>query len=210
MAEQINTKLDIQSKLAKDGVITSADFAQVANPAGQAVVADDAKAKEAERRKVAEAKRAEEYAAIPQADRDIFEQAVLHDGRFTKSYSLLGGKFKVSFQSRTVRESSAALQALRKYSDSLRLSNPETRTVMDAALLALQLTNLNGTEYPAITGQLVPTVAENGDKSDPEWYGRLEKWLDASEARLSLVLGAYREFEQVYASLCEKAAIANF
>jgi len=216
MAEQINTKLDIKGKLIRDGVISSADFATMAGSAevapdtGEVSAGEDDAVVETKRREEAESRRAAEYAAIPAADRAAFEQAVIHDGRFVKSYKLLDGKFSVTFQSRTMRESTAAIQSLRKYSDSLRLSNPETRAVADAALLALQITELNGEAYPAVTGVLVPTVLEDGGKSEPAWYGRIEKWMDASEARLNLVLGAYREFERLYQSLCDTASVSSF
>lgn len=198
--ENLDMKLQIKEKIAKDGSISSADLRSMAG--GSTGTASEPEAgQDAPKSK---------YNEFPEEDRKQFEEAVVLDKRFVKKYTLLDGKFTVTFRTRTMRESQAALQALRKYSDNTRLSNPETRSILDAALLALQVVELCGTDYPEVTGTLVPTVSEDGKKQDPEWYGRIEHWMDTPELRLNLVLETYREFENLYNDLCKEATLKNF
>lgn len=148
---------------------------------------------------------------IPEEDVMAFQEAVLYDGRFMKTYTMMDGKFSVTFRSRTVKEGNAVMAATRAINGAERISDIEMRNIMDAALLALQVVSCGGVDYSEVPQDaLLKTVGADGEVTQPEWYGRIKTWLETSEAKLSLVLSAYRKFELLYQRLCKESSIENF
>ena len=150
-------------------------------------------------------------------DKRQFLEAVVTAGRFTKPFSLFGGKISGLLRSRTARESHAMLAELRReYIVGEILGDLGYGDRMRWFALRFQVQELNGIEYPPPAEPLLAQKVlddKGGEKTHaPRWVEEALTFFSKNESD-AIVAALYREvnkFEKLYWALVSHAGDQNF
>jgi len=161
-----------------------------------------------------------EEVEVTSDDKRAFEDAIVLDGRFKRPFSLVNGKIKGVFRSRTAEESRSLLNELNRQWTLASRTSPipasEYASTLRAALLICQIDELQGVKYPELQEPLMAVMGEQqrtGEKAviAPRWYGDMftvfGKMGDGKQAAL---YEALCKFEQKYWTLVKHADDQNF
>lgn len=146
---------------------------------------------------------------ITQEDKSAFIDAVVSNTRFTKEYSLFGGRLKFTVRSLTSDEVNALATWTAKIgtSDSAGLVAGKYRKY----LLAAHVSMLNGVEMPPLEEPLYEHVGSDGKTVEPPgWIKRCDYWDKFGFGQFQAILGCVGEFDARYSILCSKAEDQNF
>lgn len=198
-------KTEVSASAKNDVVMNEANKG---NP-GQ-VINEQSTANIALRDMVAAVPLSEMLVEITDADREAFKDAVIADTRYVYDFTLLGGKLKGKFRSRTQDESMAILAHLnvrvRKGDlvDQLHYS-----MLLRAGLLAAQVMELNGVRYDELATPLYWTRKDKEEVA-PAWIKQAEGWVSRQEALTTILYDALQIFERKYWTMVDNAPDANF
>lgn len=142
-------------------------------------------------------------------DKIRFIDSVVNNTRFTKKYSMFGGKLTLTLRSLTNDEVNALSSwIVRKGSnDSAGVLSGRYRKF----LLAAQVEMFNGTEIPPLEQPLFETLSEDGKTTvPPGWSNRADFWDGMSVGVFNAVMSCIDDFDARYSILCQKADDSNF
>ena len=146
---------------------------------------------------------------ITAAEKVAFIDAVVNNTRFTKDYSLFGGRVKLTLRSMTVDEVNALASwtAKRGTEDPAGLMSGRYRKYLAAAQVAMY----NGVEMPPLEQPLFSTLESDGKTvKEPGWIKRGEYWDGMGVGAFNLIMSCISDFDLRYATLCKEAENANF
>jgi len=146
---------------------------------------------------------------ITPEDKVAFIDAVVENRRFTKGYSLFGGRITVTVRSLTTDEVNAlsAWTVRQGNKDSAGLLAGRYRKYLMAAHIAM----LNGVELPPLEEPLFETVKSDGKTTlPPGWVKRCDQFDGMDFGRFNAIMGCIADFDTRYSILCQKAEDANF
>lgn len=147
--------------------------------------------------------------SITPADKAAFIDAVATNERFTKEYSLFGGKLRFILRSLTSDEVNALATwtARRGAEDPSGLVSGRYRKYLLAAHVAM----LNGIEMPPLEEPLYERIGKDGKTVEPPgWTHRSAYWDSVGFGQFSAVLKCVSDFDRLYSALCQKASDENF
>lgn len=157
-----------------------------------------------------DAKFLSETVIITPDDKQAFIEALLENARFTRAFSLYGGKICGEFQNRTVREHDAIVAYLcGKIKDGVIKNDAEYFRYLRALVLTAQTKRYMEFECD---GMQEPLYA-NEDGTPPAWEPAFKRWLDRDDLTPGLTGPMYaeiRKFEHKYWTLIACADDANF
>lgn len=142
-------------------------------------------------------------------DKAAFIDAVANNSRFTRNYSLFGGKITLTIRSLTSDEVNAmsAWMVRRGSSDSAGVLAGRYRKY----LVAAQVSKYNGVEMPPLENPLFETLASDGKTVNPPgWIKRCDFWDGIGSGVFTAIMGCITDFDSRYAVLCSKAEDSNF
>lgn len=142
-------------------------------------------------------------------DKAAFIDAVVSNTRFTKDYSLFGGRLKFTLRSLTSDEVNALSSWTAKIgtSDSAGLVAGKYRKYLLSAHVAM----LNGVEMPPLEEPLYERLGNDGKSTvKPGWINRCDYWDKFGYGLFQEILRCIGEFDSLYATLCSKAEDSNF
>ena len=148
---------------------------------------------------------------ITPEDKQAFVDAILANTRMQLKFSLFGGKLNFTIRSRTYEETRAAMHFA---SDEAR-GTFESQTVFSmrlrAMLMAMQVAEFNGTQYPT-AGELgnLFTVKVDGKPIPPPWLKQTKTFEDLPEAVFEAVWQCIYEFEVKYWTLVRNSRNQDF
>lgn len=146
---------------------------------------------------------------ISPRDKIAFIDAVASNERFTKDYSLFGGKLTLTVRSLTSDEVNALASWTAKQGtkDSAGLMAGRYRKYLVAAHVAM----LNGVEMPPLEEPLYERLGADGKTVDPPgWIKRSDYWDGMGYGQFQAIVKCLQNFDVLYSALCEKAEDANF
>ena len=146
---------------------------------------------------------------ITSEDKVSFIDSVVSNTRFTKDYSLFGGRLKFTLRSLTSDEVSALASWSAKIGtmDSAGLVSGKYRKYLLSAHVAM----LNGVEMPPLEEPLYEKLGGDGMSTvEPGWIKRCGYWDKVGFGQFQAILKCVGEFDALYSSLCGKAEDANF
>ena len=142
-------------------------------------------------------------------DKIAFIDAVVGNTRYTKDYSLFGGKIKLTVRSLTADETNAlaAWTVKSGAKDPAGLTSGRYRKYLAAAQVAIY----NGTEMPALEEPLFETLESDGKTvKQPGWVERSAFWDGLGYGVFSAVIKCISDFDLIYSTLCKEAENENF
>ena len=141
-------------------------------------------------------------------DKVDFIESVVNNTRFTKDYSLFGGRMSLTVRSMTADETTAISTWLAKEGtkDSAGLVSGRYRKY----LLSAQIARINGVDNPPLDQPLFETVGKDGKTVAPGWIDRCDAWDGYGSGVFQAILNCARNFDELYSALCGKAEDANF
>ena len=142
-------------------------------------------------------------------DKASFIDSVVNNTRFTKEYSMFGGKLTLTLRSLTNDEVNALSSWIVKKgsNDSSGVLSGRYRKFLLAALVEM----FNGTEMPPLEQPLFETLAEDGKTTvPPGWSNRADFWDGMSVGVFNAVMSCIDDFDARYSILCQKADDSNF
>lgn len=142
-------------------------------------------------------------------DKAAFVDAIVNNERFTRNYSLFGGKVTLTVRSLTSDEVNAlaAWTVKQGTRDPDGLSSGRYRKYLAAAQVAM----LNGVEMSPLESPLFEHLGGDGKTVEPPgWVNRCAFWDEMSHGLFSAVMGCLADFDLRYSALCRKAEDANF
>lgn len=154
-------------------------------------------------------KSGKEEIKITSEDKTAFIDAVVSNTRFTKEYSLFGGRLKFTVRSLTSDEVNALAAWTAKIGtkDAAGLVAGKYRKY----LLAAHVSMLNGVEMPPLEEPLYEHVGSDGKTVEPPgWIRRCDYWDKFGFGQFQAILGCVGEFDARYSILCSKAEDQNF
>ena len=146
---------------------------------------------------------------ISASDKIAFVDSVVGNTRFTKEYSMFGGRLKVTLRSLTSDEVNALAvwTAKQGTSDPAGLMAGKYRKYLMAAYVA----SINGTQMPPLEEPLYETLGPDGKTVNPPgWINRCDFYDGMGYAQFQAILGRIGDFDATYTLLCKKAEDANF
>ncbi len=146
---------------------------------------------------------------ITPEDKIRFIDSLVGNSRYTRDYSMFGGKVKLTLRSLTSDEVNAlsAWSIKAGSSDSAGLMAGRYRKYMAAAQVAM----MNGVEMPPLDEPLFETIGKDGKTvSEPGWVKRCDYWDGMSVGLFESVMKCIKDFDGRYSVLCKKAEDANF
>lgn len=145
---------------------------------------------------------------ISVSDKAAFIDSVVNNSRFTKEYSLFGGKMNITVRSVTADETNAISTWIAKegIKDSAGLVSGRYRKY----LLAAQVARINGLDNPPLDLPLFETVGKDGKTVAPGWIDRCNTWDGYGAGVFQAILKCVKDFDELYSVLCGKAEDANF
>ena len=146
---------------------------------------------------------------ITSAEKDAFVEAMLTGKRHYQTYTIFGGRIKVTIRSRTVAETQAMYAYMRHTlsKDTRGLSTLEGD--MSYILLAAQIEEINGTKYPEMQEPLT-FVEKDGQEQDPGWLNCLNTWKSKPEGLTNALINRIQLFEYKYWTMVGEASNKNF
>lgn len=146
---------------------------------------------------------------ITPAEKAAFIDAVVANTRFTKEYSLFGGKVKLTLRSMTVDEVNALATWTAKQgtTDPAGLMAGRYRKYLAAA----QIARYNGVDMPPLEQPLFETLESDGKTvKEPGWLKRSDYWDGISIGAFNAIMACMSDFDLRYATLCKEADNSNF
>lgn len=138
-----------------------------------------------------------------------FIDAVATNSRYTRDYSLFGGRLSVTVRSLTVEEVNAlATWTARVGSDDAAgLVAGRYRKYLAAAQCAM----VNGVEIPPLEEPLYARISRDGKTIDePGWLARGKYFEEMGSGQFQAILNCIKDFDARYSYLCKKAEDSNF
>lgn len=142
-------------------------------------------------------------------EKAAFIDAVVNNTRFTKDYSLFGGRVKLTLRSMTVDEVNALASWTAKQgtSDPAGLMSGRYRKYLAAA----QIARYNGVDMPPLEQPLFETLGKDGKTvNQPGWIERSRYWDEISIGAFNAIMACMSDFDLRYATLCKEADNSNF
>lgn len=146
---------------------------------------------------------------IGAAEKKSFLDAVISNTRYTKEYSLFGGRLKFRLRSLTTDETNAMSSWIVKEgsSDSAGLMSGRYRKY----LVAAQMEEFNGVMMPPLEEPLFETLGKDGKTVEkPGWINRCSYWDGLSVGVFNAIMGCISDFDMRYSILCQKANDESF
>ena len=146
---------------------------------------------------------------IAPRDKADFIDAVVNNVRYTRDYSLFGGKILLTLRTLTVDETNALATWTAKVGtrDSAGLMAGRYRKYLVAAMVS----KYNGVEMPPLEAPLFETLGDDGKTVNPPgWLNRCNFWDGTAVGVFSAIMQCIAHFDALYAALCAKADDANF
>lgn len=151
-----------------------------------------------------------ETVVITPLDKQAFVDALLDNSRFTRPFSLYGGKIYGEFQNRTTREHDAIVAYLcAKIRDGVIKNDSDYFRYLRSLILTAQTRRYMEFEYD---GMKEPLYA-NEDGTPPAWEPTFLRWLakdDLTPGLTGPLFSEIRKFEHKYWTLISCADDANF
>lgn len=147
--------------------------------------------------------------AITPADKAAFIEAVVENKRFTKDYSLFGGRMRLTCRSLTADE----VNALAAWTS--RIGTDDGAGLVAGRyrkyVLAAQVAMLDGVEMPPLEQPLFCRLGADGKTVEPPgWTKRCDYWDGVGYGTFTAALSCIAKFDALYAALCAKAEDENF
>lgn len=145
---------------------------------------------------------------ITSKDKVAFIDSIVSNSRFTKDYSLFGGKFKLTLRSLTTDEVNAMSYwaASEGAADVTGIMTGRYRKHLATA----QVERMNGVQMPALEEPLFVTIGTDGKKIPPKWVSRSSYWDNVPSGLFDAIIRTIKEFDGLYSTLCGKAEDSNF
>ena len=150
-----------------------------------------------------------EELTITAEEKNAFVESMLTGSRHYQTYTIFGGRVKVTVRSRTVPETQAMYAYMRHAltKDASGLATLEGD--MSYILLAAQIEEINGTKYPEMKEPL--TFTENdGTEEEPGWMSCLKSWKSKPEGLTDALINRVQLFEYKYWTMVSEASNKNF
>lgn len=147
--------------------------------------------------------------SITPDEKAAFIESVATNERFTKQYSLFGGKITMTLRSLTTDEVNAlaAWTAKKSTTDAAGIMSGKYRKFLAAAHCEM----LNGVEMPPLDEPLFERVGSDGKTVDPPgWVSRGDYFDSMGYGQFQAIMKCIKEFDAKYAMLCSKAEDSNF
>lgn len=146
---------------------------------------------------------------ITPEDKAAFIDSIVNNTRFTKNYSLFGGRLTLTARSLTSDEVNALATWTAKQGaeDPVGLTAGRYRKFLAAAQVAM----INGTDMPPLEEPLFQTLGKDGKTVNPPgWIHRCAYWDGMGSGLFMAVMSCLADFDLTYSALCKKAEDANF
>lgn len=146
---------------------------------------------------------------ITSDDKTSFIDSVVANTRFTRDYSLFGGKITLTVRSLTTDEVNALAVWIAKIgsSDPSGLMAGRYRKYLMAAHIEMY----NGTKMPPLEEPLYETLESDGKTVKPQgWLKRCGYWDGIGVGVFNAIMGCLADFDLRYTMLCKEAANGNF
>lgn len=151
-----------------------------------------------------------EKVEVSAEDKSAFMDALFEGGRFTRSFSLYGGKISGEFRSRTAAEDMAIWTwARHKLIIGEYAFDAEFRADLRYALLAASVASVNGTVYPELAQPLMRQAGEKG-VTPQGWLWQVSGWAAKPTYVTEALYPELAKFESVYWALVAKATSSDF
>lgn len=153
--------------------------------------------------------KARKTVTVTSEDKKAFVDSVVSNTRFTKEYSLFGGRIMLVIRSLTVDEVNAIASFVAKAGtmDPSGLMAGRYRKYLAAA----QVAQYNGVEMPPLEEPLFPRLESDGKTvSEPGWVDRNRYWDGIGIGAFNVVMSCISDFDETYATLCREADNSNF
>lgn len=157
-----------------------------------------------------------EAVTITAEDKRKFQDCLIDNTRFTKTFTFFNGKVTATYRNRKNNETRAILVEITKYASDNKLSVMEHSAKLRHALLHFQLAELNGVERPEVEAPLksIETFDKNTGKVvivPPKWIEHMDAVFDGmSEGLTNVLYNGLRTFEKIYWSMVNSAKDQNF
>lgn len=142
-------------------------------------------------------------------EKAAFIESVATNERFTKRYSLFGGKLTITLRSLTTDEVNALASWTSRQStkDAIGIVSGRYRKFLAAAHCAM----VNGVEMQPLDEPLFERVESDGKTiSPPGWISRGSYFDGMGYGQFQAIMKCIEDFDARYAMLCSKAEDANF
>lgn len=195
--EKMDESTKIPPDKAPDGVLAQSELP------GKPKGSDDI------RRKINSEAYTEEELEIRPDEKDAFVESLLTGSRHYQTYTIFGGRIKVTIRSRTIAETQAMYAYMRHTltKDASGLATLEGD--MSYLLLAAQIDELNGTKYPEMQEPLT-FIEKDGKEYEPGWLGCLNTWKAKPEGLTNALINRVQLFEYKYWTMVSEASNRNF
>jgi hypothetical protein len=157
-----------------------------------------------------------EPVTITKEDKARFMDAFVDGSRFTRPFSLMGGRLTGIFRSRKVKESRALLQELGRQAVLYKLSMTDYTAKVRHAVIHSQLAEINGVARPEWKEPLVAMEVQEGPErkvtvKPPEWALDMEAYFnEKDEGWVDALYHELRLFEKVYWEMVTRLPDQNF
>lgn len=146
---------------------------------------------------------------ITPADKKAFIDAVVGNTRYTRDYSLFGGRVKLTVRSLTSDETNALATwtARQGTTDPSGMFAGRYRKY----LMAAQIARLDGVDMPPLEEPLFEKLSQDGKTvEEPGWIKRSAYFDGMGVGKFNAIMGCLADFDLVYSMLCKEADNANF
>jgi len=158
-----------------------------------------------------------ENVVVTEDDRNEFIESLIDNTRYTRPFSIFGGRVSGVIRSRTADESRALMnEAQRRAHTGEVLSDADYSDIFRKAVLRLQVAELNSVQYPPAAAPLMAQFDFQATEDDkevipPAWYDEAVKvWGSKQEGLVTAIYGEVMKFEFKYWTLVENSADQDF
>ena len=152
-----------------------------------------------------------EQVVITPDDKEAFIDALVSGKRLVLYFMRCGKRINVAIRSRTVPETQAILQQLKREIDAGTIvTQTDYTTRLRAMMMAAQVVDCNGTHGDPLKEPLFQMVGTDGKLVDPAWLGQAQYWNGVSDGLQAVVWSCLQEFEDKYWIMVDDARDANF
>lgn len=147
--------------------------------------------------------------AITSEDKIAFLDSIVANTRFTKQYSIFGGRIRFTTRSLTAEE----VQALAAWIIKAGSTDPSGQIAgkYRKYALAAQIARYNDVDMPPLHTPLFPEIDKDGKtEKNPGWLEQGAYWDNKPSGVLEAILACLKDFNDIYATLCTKAEDSNF
>lgn len=153
---------------------------------------------------------------ITPEDKRHFTGTFVDGTRFTRPFSLMGGKVTGVFRCRTAGESRAIIEELVRQGEKINETVYENATKMRYALLHCMLAELNHVsrpewQEPLMAVQKIDVATRKVTAEPPAWYQEMQIMFDRKmDGLVNALYGELKKFEKVYWTLVRNVANQDF